>query len=102
KCPGSEKFWQESHAGFKYATMSDDVVGVSRHKEDLRSTVLGGDPASEFAAANAWHHHVGKQEVNLSRAVGGKLFGMSCAFRHQDRIALIVGNRTWELTERRV
>src|SRR6266851_5172353 len=63
---GSERFLKKSHTCFQNSTVSDDVVRVPGHEENLCSRVVGSDAAGEVTAADARHHHVGKQKVNLA------------------------------------
>src|ERR1039457_5527097 len=83
----TERLMQERYAPVKYATLSNYIRRVTRHKQHLQVRPYFLQPFGRLLAADSRHYHVCQQQMNLSRISLGNRNRLVAIWRFDDVIA---------------
>ena len=74
--PRGKGLLEEVLLRLEHAVVGDRVLGVARDEKHPHLRTPGHEQIGELAAAHAWHHHVGDQDVDGSRMPLGEGEGL--------------------------
>src|SRR5262249_46356027 len=83
----------------QYPVISNRMVGVARHINNLHFGSQSSQFVSQLTSAHKWHHDVGQQQMNRAFVTDGHSECLSTMIGFQYRVAIFLENGSGQITD---